>query len=368
MTDFAAAAHIERGLFRRLPELLVEQAPAPLYAVVSDATVAGLYGAALADTLRTNSLAAELFTFPAGETSKTPERWAEMVESFGAAGLGRDGCVVAVGGGVTGDLAGFAAATFARGVRLVQVPTSLLAMVDAAHGGKTGVDLRAGKNLVGSFHRPVLVAVDPELLNTLPEPELRAGLAEAVKHGAIADAGYLKALHASAEAILALDPESIDLVVRGSIRIKAAVVKRDARESGERAILNFGHTIGHGIEQVTDYRIPHGQAVAVGMVAEARIGERVGVTEAGTSAALADVLAAFDLPTTLPAGVDVDGVVAATRGDKKARGGAARYALIEAAGRPARQADGSWTRPVADPDVRAVLADPGHVSAGRRDV
>lgn len=360
--------HIDRGLFRRLPALLAEQVPAPLYAVVSDATVGGLYGAALTDALREAGSAAELFTFPAGETSKTPARWAELVESFAAAGLGRDGCVVAVGGGVTGDLGGFAAATFARGVRLVQVPTSLLAMIDAAHGGKTGVDLRAGKNLVGSFHQPVLVAVDPELLATLPEAELRTGLAEAVKHGAIVDAGYLETLRASADAILALDPEAIDRVVRGSIRIKTGVVSRDARESGERAILNFGHTIAHGIEQVTDYRIPHGQAVAVGMVTEARIGEHIGVTEAGTSTAIAASLEAFDLPTALPPGLDIDGVVAATRGDKKAREGAARYALIEALGRPARGADGSWTRPVADADVRAVLNDAKHVSTGRSDV
>lgn len=368
MSDVRPAVHIERGVFGRLPALLAERAPAPVYAVVSDETVARLYGGTLRDALREAGLPAELFTFPAGETSKTTDRWAELVEAFGAAGLGRDGCVVAVGGGVTGDLAGFAAATFARGVQLVQVPTSLLAMIDASHGGKTAVDLPSGKNLVGAFHDPVLVAVDPDLLATLPAPELRAGLAEAVKHGAIADAAYMDALRSSAARILALDPESIDRVLRGSIRIKSDVVGRDARESGERAVLNFGHTVAHGIEQVTGYRIPHGEAVAIGMVAEARLGERIGITDDGTAAGIVGTLRALELPTTLPAGLDIDAVVAATHGDKKARGGATRYALIARLGRPARDSDGSWTRPVADTDVRAVLAGAAAASPGPGEV
>lgn len=351
-----------RGLLGRLPELLSEHAPAPAYAVVSDENVARLYGAAVRDALEGTGAGAELFSFPAGESSKTPARWAELVEGLGAMGLGRDGCVVALGGGVTGDLAGFAAASYARGVKLVQVATSLLAMIDASIGGKTGLDLRAGKNLAGAFYDPVLVVTDPQLLDTLPDNELRAGLAEAVKHGAIADPGYLEMLEASAAAILRRDPDAVDRVVARSVRIKVAVVERDARESGERETLNFGHTIAHGIEGATRYAVAHGRAVAIGMVVESRIGEGLGVTRAGTADALRGVLESLGLPVGLPAGVDPAAVLAGTRSDKKGRAGAVRYALIEAIGTPARTSSGGWSQAVEDGAVMAALADTDPVS------
>lgn len=344
-----------RGLIDRLPELLEEFAPAPAYAVVSDANVAELYGRDVRDAIRAAGPAVDLFTFPAGETSKAPDRWAALLEAFGEMGLGRDGCVVAVGGGVTGDLAGFAAASYARGVSLVQVPTSLLAMIDASIGGKTGLDLRAGKNLAGAFHDPALVVADPGLLETLPPEELRSGMAEAVKHGAIADADYLGDLERAADAILALQADAVDRVVTGSIRIKVGVVERDARESGERATLNFGHTIAHGIERVTAYAVPHGQAVAMGMVAEALIGERMGLTAPGTADALRSALDAFGLPIALPRHVELAAVVEGAGSDKKAREGRVRYALISALGVPARSDDGDWTHAVPAAEAEAAL-------------
>lgn len=357
-----------RGLFERLPRLLAEHASAPLYAIVSDSNVGALYGTALRDAVRAEGSAAELIMFPAGERSKSPERWAELLESFGSMGLGRDGCVVALGGGVTGDLAGFAAASFARGVALVQVPTSLLAMIDASIGGKTGLDLRAGKNLAGAFHDPALVVADPRLLDTLPAVELRTGMAEAVKHGAIADADYLAALRESAHAILALEPDAVDTVVSGSIRIKTGVVERDAREAGERAILNFGHTVAHGIERATGYGVAHGEAVAMGMVAESWLGERLGVTAEGTTAVLHAVLRSFELPVTLPPDVEPAAVVEAARSDKKGRRGRARYALIAAPGTVARAPDGAWTHAVDEAAVEAALAELGPGPKGPAEV
>ena len=349
---------VEQGLVDRLPSLLAERVGAPAYAVVADERVADLYGRRIRDGLQEAGTPTELLTFPPGEASKTTTRWSELVEGFGEMGLGRDGCVVGVGGGVTTDLAGFAAATYARGVRYVPVPTSLLGMIDAALGGKTAVDLRAGKNLAGAFHHPALVAMDPAVLDTLPDEEFRTGLAEAVKHGAIADAGYFEFLAESARAILNRSPNALARLITGSIRIKAGVVGRDAAESGERAILNFGHTVGHGVERATAYSIHHGQAVAIGMVVEARLGERIGVTEEGTADRIESALRALELPVAVPPHVDTAAVLESARSDKKAREGRVRYALIARIGEPARW-DDAWTRPVPDDDVKAVLG-PGH--------
>ena len=345
-----------RGLLGRLPELLDELAPAPHYAVVSDSTVAPLYGQRVADAIGAAGRRARVATFKAGEASKSPDSWVRLVEWLGSKGFGRDGCVVAVGGGVTGDLAGFVAATYARGIRLVQVPTSLLAMIDASLGGKTGIDLRAGKNLAGAFHQPRLVAVDPDVLATLPDAQLREGLAEAVKHGAVADAAYLSEITVRAQAIMERQPDALDPLILGSIRIKTSIVARDALEGGERAVLNFGHTVAHAIELLTDYRVPHGEAVAIGMVAEARIGEQLGVTHAGTADRLRETLSRLGLPTEPPPDVDPSAVVDATRTDKKARAGRVRYSLIERLGTPARGQDGGWTVEVEDTVVEAAVA------------
>jgi 3-dehydroquinate synthase len=355
---------VGRGLLGRVSELLSEHVPAPAYAVIADETVADLYGEAVRDAIRGTGKDAWLFRFPPGESSKTLDRWGGLVESLGEAGLGRDGCVVAIGGGVAGDLGGFVAATYARGVRLVMVPTSLLAMIDAAIGGKTGVDLRAGKNLAGAFHDPSLVVVDPATLDSLPPQELRTGLAEAVKHGAIADAAYFASMEASAPEILALEPGPVDRLVSRSIAIKAAVVARDSREAGERASLNFGHTVAHGIERVTGYAVPHGQAVAMGLVAEARIGERVGITSPGTADRIEGLLRALELPVRIPGHVEPEAVLDAARSDKKARDGHVRYTLVAETGQVARTDEGGWTHGVADDDVAPVLVELGAQSRG----
>jgi 3-dehydroquinate synthase len=241
-----------------------------------------------------------------------------------------------------------------RGVPVVQVPTSLLAMIDAAVGGKTGVDVPAGKNLVGAFHPPHTVVIDPMALNTLPNADLSNGLAEAIKHGAIADAAYLQWITESAASIFERRPDTLTSLIRRSVEIKAHFVEGDLREAGKRAALNFGHTIAHALEHVSGYRIPHGHAVALGMLVEAEIGTVMGVTEAHTTAAIHKALQRADLPHEIVFD-DAAVVIDATRSDKKVRSGTVRYVLLEKAGNVARTEAGEWTWEVPDDVVREAL-------------
>jgi 3-dehydroquinate synthase len=327
---------VESSGLRRLPELLLRYAPGHRYAVVSDDNVGPLYGRPAMDACRRAGLAADLFEFPAGERHKTRETWSALTDRMLEAGLGRDCTVVAVGGGVTGDLAGFVAATFMRGVPVVQVPTTLVAMVDASIGGKTGVDTRAGKNLVGAFHAPRLVLADPEALGTLPERERAQGLVEAMKHGAIYDALYLEELVRETVPLLAGEPGASRAAVLRSVQIKAHVVGEDELEGGFRQVLNFGHTYGHALETESSYEMGHGQAVAWGMILEARLGERMGITHAGTAERLERALAqvGFGSPRIPPGGRAriVDLLLA----DKKARAGVVRFVLLRRVGEVAR--------------------------------
>lgn len=301
--------------------------------MVSDSHVAPLHGAPLADALRSRGKRAELLTFPAGETHKTRETKAGLENALLRLHAGRDTSVIAVGGGVTGDLAGFLAATWHRGVPVYQVPTSLLAMVDASVGGKTGVDLAGGKNLVGAFHQPAGLAVDPAVLATLPESELRHGLAEAVKLASVADASLFTHLERGADALLARDPAALLEVVSRCIAGKHRIVARDEREAGPRASLNFGHTVGHALERLSGYAIPHGEAVAVGCAVEAAIAVEAVAFPERHRARLVALLRRFGLPTRWPAEIPVAGALPAMQADKKVREGRVRYALPTRLGR-----------------------------------
>jgi 3-dehydroquinate synthase len=243
--------------------------------------------------------------------------------------------VVALGGGVVGDIAGFAAATLLRGVPVVQVPTTLLAMVDSAIGGKTGINHPSGKNLLGAFHQPRLVLSDTALLRTLPRRELLAGLAEVVKYGVIADAALFADLEAGLDRLLALDPGAIAAAVAASSRQKAGVVSRDEREeTGERATLNYGHTVGHAVEQLTGYaRFLHGEAVAIGMVAAARVSRALGRTGDDDVRRLQALLERAGLPVTVPPELSRDDLARAMRGDKKSAGGKIRFVAMKTIGR-----------------------------------
>jgi 3-dehydroquinate synthase len=331
---------IAPGALASLGARIAERHPGLRIAIIADQQVGQHYAAkALAAIVGAGmtlgstvggTVAPGIFTFPAGEQHKTRETWAKLSDQLIAAGHRRDSVFVALGGGVTGDLAGFVAATFLRGVPFVQVPTSLLAMIDASIGGKTGVDSPAGKNLIGAFHQPSLVLIDPQLLRTLPPAHLRQGLAEAIKHGVIADAAYFSWIAASLREILDAgdtDDATAMRLVQRSVEIKVGVVSQDEREGGIRKILNFGHTIGHAIEHVTGYGVPHGDAVAMGMVAEATLAERIGLASAGLADTIATVCDAAGLPVRPPAGLDPAEIVMGTRSDKKTRAGVVEYAL-----------------------------------------
>jgi len=348
---------IGAGALQQLPALVSADCPANRYAVIADATVAPLYGAPAVAALTAAGLPARLHSFPAGEASKTRTTWGALTDALLADGYDRDSAVVAVGGGVTGDLAGFTAATLHRGIPLVQVPTSTVAMLDAAVGGKTGVDTAAGKNLVGAFHPPRLVVADLETLHTLPSSTFAAGLAEAVKHGAIADRDYLSFLVARAADLLARDPAALAPLVTRSVEIKGAVVGVDPREAGRRVTLNFGHTVGHAIEATSRYGIAHGDAVAMGLVIEARLGDLVGRCAPSMAQELATVLTTLGLPVTLPPDLAPDALLSAMHVDKKTRASHLRFAIPTALGGAHDQPGAEWTIAVGDDVVRQVLIE-----------
>ncbi|NUS37427.1 MAG: 3-dehydroquinate synthase, partial [Lysobacter sp.] len=295
---------------------------------------ASLYAARVVAALSAHARAQVLVScIAAGEASKTLAGFEELVRELADFGATRDACVFALGGGVVGDLAGFAAACWMRGVDVVQLPTSLLAMVDSSVGGKTAVDLPQGKNLVGAFHPPRAVFADTGTLRTLPERELRAGLAEVVKYGAIRDAEFLAWLERHADALLARDDATLAEAIAVSCTHKAAIVERDPLERGERALLNFGHTFAHAIEAEQGYGgLVHGEAVAVGMVLATRLSAALGLAAAQDADALAALLARFGLPVALPDGLDADALVARMRLDKKAAASGLRFVLWDGPG------------------------------------
>jgi len=267
---------------------------------------------------------------PAGESSKSLAIFGELLESLAERGLKRGGTVVALGGGVIGDLAGFVAAAYMRGVRFVQIPTTLLAQVDSSVGGKVGIDLRHGKNLAGAFHPPSAVWVCPETLATLPDRQWRNGLAEVYKTAFIAEEDLLS----RAESLNSRpSPETTATIVRRCIAIKAAVVQADEFETtGQRAILNFGHTIGHAIEHESLFAMLHGEAIAIGMVLEAKLGECMGVTQTGTADRVARALATIPLPSALPAGIGAEALMLRMQQDKKATASGLAFSLLESVG------------------------------------
>jgi 3-dehydroquinate synthase len=338
--------------------------PASRCVIITDHHVAPLHGVHVLDALRDNGLTVDLLDFTAGEANKTRATWTQLTDRMLHLGVGRDACVLALGGGVVGDLAGLVAATYMRGLPVVQVPTTLLAMIDAAIGGKTGVDVEHGKNLVGAFHHPHAVIADPLVLKTLPPLQLRAGLAEAIKHGAILDAGHFEWINDNAQGLLSLDPGAVTALVTRSVELKGSVVAEDPLEHGRRAVLNFGHTIGHALELCSGYSLLHGLAVAAGMRAEAHAGELAGITADGTADRLASLLRACELPFSMPR-VDADTVLDAMRMDKKSRAAAPRVVLLANIGCCARTQDGKWThalpRDVLHQAVQEVIRDADNV-------
>jgi 3-dehydroquinate synthase len=343
------------SILDRLPRLLEERCASHAYALIADAQVFALHGDEVTARCQSLSAPVSIHTFPHGERNKNRTEWIRLTDELLATGLGRDGCVIALGGGVAGDLAGFVAATFMRGVPVVQLPTSLVAMVDASVGGKTAVDVVQGKNLVGAFHPPRFVLADTELCRTLPRVERAQGLAEALKHGAILDAEYFAWIVEHAGRLLAGDPDLTSVLVARSVQLKARVVSEDEREGGLRQILNFGHTLGHALEGHSGFGLRHGEAISIGMVLEARIGERLGVTRPGAADRLARALTALELPTTPANDPDPEELIRLASRDKKVRSGLSRYVLLSDIGE-VDSGDG-WSREVEAETVRSVLSE-----------
>jgi 3-dehydroquinate synthase len=318
--------------------------------VVSDGNVAPLYLAQVTAALADRRVAT--LVLPPGEQEKTLARFGEAIEALAALRASRDATVVALGGGVVGDLAGFAAACWMRGVAFVQLPTTLLAMVDSSVGGKTAVDLPQGKNLIGAFHQPSAVVADTDTLRTLPPRELRAGLAEVVKYGAIRDEPFFAWIEQHHAALLAQDADALGEAIERCCRHKAGIVARDETEQGERALLNFGHTFGHALETAGGYdSLLHGEAVAIGMCSAARLSTRIGLAPAEDSRRLVDLLSRLQLPCARPAGHDGVALLELMRLDKKSLSGQLRLVLWRGIGRAELRAD------VPEQDVLAVLSD-----------
>ncbi|MCG4526756.1 3-dehydroquinate synthase [Intestinimonas massiliensis] len=323
--------HIAPGRLDDTGKLCQQVLPrATRLAVVTDDTVGGLYAHRLLQSLWARGYTASVISLPAGEQTKSLYNLGVLYDSFMEMGLTRTDAVVALGGGVVGDLAGFAAATILRGVDFVQVPTTLLAQVDSSVGGKVAIDLPAGKNLAGAFWQPRLVVMDPEVLDTLEDKTFSDGMAEVIKYGCIRDAAFFRALEKtpSRRAVM----ENIESVLYTCCDLKRAVVEKDERDTGERMVLNFGHTLGHAYEKAGHYETwTHGQAVAAGMCLAARLGAALGVTPAGVPERVEALVSAFGLPTRIPC-TQAD-YAAAVGLDKKGTGEQITLVLLEDLGR-----------------------------------
>jgi shikimate kinase/3-dehydroquinate synthase len=335
---------INRGVLGRLAMELDERKLAAPYVVISDSNVAPLYLEGIREALA-SAAPVESIVIPAGEKTKTLATIEKIYSDLFRTRMERRGTILALGGGLVTDIAGFTAATYLRGVAWVAISTSLLGMVDAAIGGKTAVDMPQGKNLIGSFYPPALVLADLDTLSTLPPAEMKMGMSEAVKSAVVGDSKLLGKIEALGGRIA---PDAVDEIVRRAARVKIRVVEEDPFERrGPREALNFGHTLGHGIEAFSDYRIPHGAAVSIGMVAESRLAENIGVAESGLCERLSSLLGALALPVRHDA--PVEKVLDYVRADKKRRGGRVKWALPVAAGKVRVGLD------VADEDVRQAL-------------
>jgi 3-dehydroquinate synthase len=315
------------GCLQNVGTDLSERKVADTYCVVADDRVAELYGDKLLASLAAAGLKAELLQFPRGEASKTLQTISDMASQLAKMGLGRKDGLIALGGGVTGDITGFLAATYLRGIPFAQVPTSLLAQVDSSVGGKTGVDIPEGKNLVGAFYQPRAVYIDTSVLATLPHEELLSGMAEVIKYGVIRDQEFLLFLEKNQQKIFELDPEMIGKMIQKCCGIKADVVAADERESDLRRILNFGHTIGHAVEAASNFAILHGQAVAIGMVAATRISVAKGILTADEADWIYSIIRKFGLPTEVPEDLDRKAIKMYLKTDKKSVGGSIFYVL-----------------------------------------
>lgn len=330
---------IGQNILAELPAL-VEQCGAPeTLALVTDTNVEPLYANTVDSLLSEAGHTVIRAVMPAGEEHKRITQVECFIGDFLKGGLDRSSLVIALGGGVVGDTAGYAAATFMRGIPFIQIPTTIVAQVDSSVGGKTGVNHALGKNIIGAFHQPEAVLIDMTMLRSLPERELRAGLAEVIKHGVIADETLFEHMEQHAEAILDCDLDALTIPVKRSCEIKAAIVAADEKEQGIRANLNYGHTFGHGIEAVTEYkRFLHGEAIALGMCAAATLGKSLDLVDAAFVTRQEACIQAYGLPTKWPE-LPVQETLAAMKHDKKVRAGKMKFIVPDAMGHVVHRTD-----------------------------
>ena len=318
---------IQAGYLDKIGDDLAGKMIGRKYAIIADDRVAELYGEQLMQSLKTSGLDVKLFTFLHGESSKTLTTIGALASKLASSGFDRNDAIIALGGGVTGDLAGFLASSYMRGIPFVQIPTTLLAQVDSSVGGKTGVDIPEGKNLVGAFYQPRAVYIDIDVLKTLPEKELLGGLGEVIKYGVIRDSNFFDFLATERCAILGLDKTVIEKLVHICCKIKAEVVSEDEREGGVRRILNFGHTIGHAVEAASNFSLIHGFAVSIGMVAASKLAVLAGLLDEKECAEIIKILKQYKMPIEIPKELDRQVIKKYLLTDKKAIGGRVIYVL-----------------------------------------
>ncbi len=326
VADESYAVRIGRGLGPRMTVALRKKPLGRRYVIVTDSHLTPK-GESLLAAFRRRGLTADLVSFPAGEGSKSRRVRDEIEDGIIRIGAGRDSALVALGGGVVGDLVGFVAATFNRGIPYIQVPTTLIGMVDSSIGGKTGINHPAGKNLIGAFHQPSAVYIDVDYLRSLPDRHYASGLAEVIKCGVVADRALFSSLETHLDRILRREPDLMSRVIEACCRIKAKVVMEDPRESNRRKILNHGHTVGHAIEILSGFRLAHGEAVSIGLVAEARVAARLGMLSPEAAERVGRLCERMGLPTAVPAAFTPAAILEVARHDKKNRLGRIAYAL-----------------------------------------
>lgn len=312
---------IEEGVLKKIPEKLKEAGLGHKFAIITDSTVKPLYAEDLSQAIKKTDLDNKIISFPAGEENKSREVKAWIEDQMLEDKFGRDSAVIALGGGVVGDIAGYVAASYTRGLPYVQIPTTLVACVDSSIGGKTAVDTPHGKNLIGAFYQPWAVFIDVNTLLTLNKKEIQEGLAEVIKYGVIKDPELFSFLEEKMDLVFSYDKAALTYIIKTGCEIKGHVVENDERESNLRKILNFGHTIGHAVENLSDYKISHGQAISIGMVAEGKLAVEMGIWNEKELTQMTNLIEKAGLPIEIPEYMKVDQIIDAMKLDKKSRGG-----------------------------------------------
>ncbi|MBN1470981.1 MAG: 3-dehydroquinate synthase [Syntrophaceae bacterium] len=325
---------IGKDILDRITLLIAKDHKAGRYVVITDNGVGMLYGKKFIHALKDIGLNASIIEFPAGEASKNINTVLEIAGKLMESGADRETCLIALGGGVVGDIAGFVASIFMRSVPYIQIPTTLVAQVDSSIGGKTGVDFSFGKNLLGTFYQPGAVFVNLSFLETLPEKEFNNGLAEIIKYGIIDDEKMFSNLEANIDALRTKDPKFLLSVVENCCQIKKSVVEIDEKDHGLRRILNFGHTLGHALEAMSKFSITHGEGVAMGMVAAARISEKKGYLKSNETKRIETLIGKAGLPVKIPKSLDTEKIIAKLKMDKKRKGGIINFVLLKKIGMP----------------------------------